>query len=141
MNIRITSYAESTEAIRRIRDTVFGLEQKVPRELDWDGNDTGCIHVLALDDSGDPIGTGRLQSDGKIGRLAVLPAWRGKSVGNKMIEALVDSAREQDLRQVYLHAQVHARPFYEKSGFREEGDEFMEASIRHTKMTRDIHPG
>lgn len=43
--------------------------QDVPRELDWDGNDPHCVHVVVGD--GSPIGIGRTQPDGEIGRLAV----------------------------------------------------------------------
>ena len=76
MHTKVTSFGESESDIRSIRDTVFGEEQKVPRELDWDGNDPSCIHVVATDSEGAAIGTGRMQPDGRIGRLAVLKQWR-----------------------------------------------------------------
>jgi predicted GNAT family N-acyltransferase len=140
MNVAITSFGKSERDIRSVRDAVFAQEQKVARELDWDGRDQRCIHVLATNDSGEVIGTGRLQPDGKIGRMAVLKCWRGRGVGRKMLETLLESARIQGLAQVYLHAQVHAVPFYERSGFHTAGAEFMEAGIRHINMTRTIQP-
>ncbi len=136
VKIEITSFKKSEANIRSVRDTVFGQEQKVARELDWDGIDPHCIHVVATDDNGNPIGTGRMQPDGKIGRMAVLEYWRGRGVGRKMLEALVESARSHGIAQVHLHAQVHAVPFYERSGFQRAGTEFMEAGIRHINMTR-----
>lgn len=51
-HIETTSFSASEKDIRFLRDLVFGREQKVPRELDWDGEDTGCTHVLVKDDSG-----------------------------------------------------------------------------------------
>ena len=136
MNLKLTSYEESEGKIRSIRDTVFGQEQKVPREINWDGNDPDCIHIVALDKDDKPIGTGRIQADGKIGRLAVLKDWRNRGFGGKMLETLVESACSQGLKQVHLHAQVHAILFYEKRGFEKDGEEFMEAGIRHINMTR-----
>jgi predicted GNAT family N-acyltransferase len=136
MKIKMVSYTESERDIRHIRDTVFGQEQKIPRELDWDGNDRDCLHVVATDNEGNTIGTGRIQPDGKIGRLAVLKQWRSRGVGARMLEALVESARCRGLEKVYLHAQAHAVPYYEKSGFEKEGDEFIEVGIRHVNMMR-----
>jgi len=135
MNVRLTTYEESLDAIRSVRDTVFGQEQKVPRESDWDGTDPYCIHVVATDADGNPIGTGRLQPDGRIGRLAVVKPWRCQGVGAGMLAALVDSARRRGLERVYLHAQLDAVPFYEKRGFEKDGTAFTEAGILHINMT------
>ena len=140
MNIRITSFEKSERDIRIVRDTVFGQEQQVPRELDWDGKDPDCIHAVATDDADHPIGTGRIQGDGRIGRLAVLAAWRGRGVGRRMLEQLVESARARALEQVYLHAQIHTVLFYKKGGFEADGGEFTEASIRHIRMTKNTQP-
>lgn len=138
IHTRITSYADAERAIRSIRDTVFGLEQRVAREIDWDGKDPSCLHVVATDGDGRAIGTGRLQPDGKIGRLAVLKPWRGQGIGARMLAELVECARGRGLRSVYLHAQEHAVVFYEKGGFEREGEEFLEAGIRHVAMIRHL---
>jgi predicted GNAT family N-acyltransferase len=138
MNIEITSFTESENYIRSLRDAVFVQEQGVARELEWDGEDARCIHVLARNDSGIPIGTGRMRSDGKIGRLAVLANWRRHGIGGELLELLVSKAYECKLRSVYLHAQSHAVSFYEKYGFRKEGAEFIEAGISHVKMVKDL---
>ena len=37
---------------------------------------------------------------------------------------------------LFLNAQTHALGFYERAGFVVEGDEFLEAGIRHVRMTR-----
>lgn len=136
MDIRVTSFEESERDIRSVRDAVFGEEQGVNRELDWDGGDPGCIHVVATESGGNAIGTGRMRPDGRIGRLAVLRGWRGRGVGAGMIEALVVSARRLGLARVYLHAQTHAIPFYERLGFEKDGPEFIEAGIPHVNMIK-----
>ena len=138
MIIEITSFTESENYIRSLRDTVFGQEQGVPRELDWDGEDIRCTHVLAMSDSGIPIGTGRMRSDGKIGRLAVLANWRGHGIGGELLESLVSKAYECKFKSVYLYAQTHVISFYEKYGFCKEGAEFIEAGISHVKMVKDL---
>ncbi len=136
MGIIITSFEKSAEDIRLVRDAVFGQEQQVSPELDWDGNDADSIHVLATDKEGNAIGTGRMQADGKIGRLAVLKQWRGQGVGAGMLKALVELACTRGFETIRLHAQVQVVAFYEKNGFQKQGPAFLEAGIRHIKMTR-----
>jgi predicted GNAT family N-acyltransferase len=138
MNIKITSFSESENEIRSLRDAVFRIEQGVPPDIEWDGEDSSCTHVLAKDSDGSLIGTGRIRPDGKIGRLAVLAHRRGDGVGGKILEALVSEAHTRRLNRVYLHAQSRAISFYEKHGFRKEGSEFVEAGISHVKMIRDL---
>lgn len=138
MHMKITSYEKSEESIRFLRDTVFGQEQKVPRVLDWDGLDSRCIHIVATDSRGNPVGTGRMDPGGKIGRLAVLGHCRGRGIGAGMIRELVESARRIGLEKVQLHAQRHAVSFYERLGFEKNGEEFLEAGIPHVRMTLSI---
>lgn len=138
MRIRATSFSESEDQIRFIRDTVFGMEQEVPRDLDWDGEDATCVHVIAEDGAGNPVGTGRMKGEGKIGRLAVLSSWRGKGLGGKMLTALIHEARARELNRVYLHAQSQAVAFYENHGFLREGPAFFEAGMLHVKMIKEL---
>ena len=138
MDVTIHSFREAEKEIHFIRDIVFGQEQNVAREVDWDGKDSESFQVVATDDDDNPIGTGRMQPDGKIGRLAVLDSWRGQSIGQKMLKVLVETAGKEDFKEVYLHAQVHAISFYEKCGFHKVGREFLEADIPHIKMTKSI---
>ena len=138
MRILSTSFSESEEQIRFIRDSVFGSEQGVPRDLDWDGEDAHCAHVLSEDDDGNPVGTGRMKGDGKIGRLAVLSSWRGKGLGGEMLSALIREARARGFHRVYLHAQSQAVAFYENHGFRKAGPAFFEAGLLHVKMIKEL---
>jgi len=121
-----------------IRNTVFGVEQNVPPEIDWDGKDEKCLHALVLGEKGEGVATGRLAPEGKIGRLAVLRSHRGKGAGTGMLRALVEAARGWGLRQVFLHAQKQALGFYEKEGFRVRGESFHEAEIEHCYMYRHL---
>lgn len=140
MTILLTSFSESESEIRRIRNVVFEDEQHVPPEIDWDGNDSKCLHALALGDNGEAVGTGRLAPDGKIGRLAVLSAQRGRGFGTSLLRALVGAAWNQGLPKVFLHAQAQALKFYEQEGFQVSGEPFHEAEIEHRFMFRSL-PG
>jgi predicted GNAT family N-acyltransferase len=69
--------------------------------------------------------------------MAVLPGWRGRGVGQKMLEVLCDEAKRRGYYMVRLYAQTHAAPFYAKQGFIVFGEEFFEAGIRHIEMRRN----
>ncbi len=124
--------------IRVIRETVFIHEQGVPVELEWDGLDSSCAHVLAWNDRGEAIGTARMQPSGTIGRMAVLKDWRGRGIGRALLETLLDLAMRQGLPRVTLSAQTHAIGFYQRAGFHTVGEPFMDAGIPHRKMERDM---
>jgi predicted GNAT family N-acyltransferase len=134
------NYQVDFKDLRAVREPVFVIEQKVPIEEEWDALDPICHHVIARDTQNQPIGTGRLTPEHKIGRMAVLKEWRGKEVGAALLQALIDKARELNLPEVSLNSQVSAIGFYEKFGFVSYGDQFEEAGILHRKMKLTLEP-
>jgi predicted GNAT family N-acyltransferase len=133
-------YAADFKDLRAVREPVFVVEQNVPLEMEWDELDPMCRHVIARDDQHQPIGTGRLTPEHKIGRMAVLKEWRGRGVGEALLLALIEQARDLGLPQVSLHAQVDAIGFYEKFGFESYGERFEEAGIQHQSMRLALAP-
>ncbi|MFC5578182.1 GNAT family N-acetyltransferase [Lysobacter niabensis] len=129
-------YEANLPQLRAVREAVFVQEQGVPLELEWDDLDPQCHHVIARDALGQPIGTGRLTPGRKIGRMAVLPDWRGRGVGDALLLALIDKARELGWHDLSLHAQVSATGFYARHGFLPYGERFVEAGIDHQSMRR-----
>lgn len=136
--VRTAVWATDEAAIFAVRKRVFVDEQDVDPQLEWDGLDAECTHVLAHDADGRAVGTGRLLPDGHIGRMAVESEWRGNGVGGTMLRALVDEARRRNFVEVHLNAQVHAIEFYRKAGFRVHGEEFMDAGIPHLAMLLNL---
>jgi len=134
--VRRADWERDHEYLRRVREAVFVREQNVPSALEWDGSDAGCLHVLAEDSAGTPIGTGRLLSDGHIGRMAVLATWRRCGVGSAILTELLRWATEQGMTELVLNAQAHALGFYQRHGFSAEGDVFLDAGIDHLRMRR-----
>jgi predicted GNAT family N-acyltransferase len=133
-------YRADFQDLRRVRETVFVVELNVPIELEWDALDPVSLHVLARDSENQPIGTGRLAPERKIGRLAVLREWRGRGVGEALLIALIDAARLQRFPDVELNAQSDAVGFYKKFGFEPVGEEYEEIGIRHQTMRLAIDP-
>ena len=139
-SVRRVSWDKEQAALRAIRFQVFVVEQRVPVELEWDGLDPRCVHVLAANANGGAIGTARLLPEGRIGRIAVLQAWRRNGVGSALLHSLVKTARARGGPHVVLHAQSHIVSFYAKHGFIAEGPEFTEAGIPHRAMRLDFDP-
>lgn len=138
MRVRIADFGADYAEIRRIRFAVFVAEQRVPAELELDDRDPYCTHVLAFDDHGTAIATGRIDRDGKVGRIAVVAAARRTGAGRAVMEFLHSLARERALAAVWCNAQVSAVPFYERLGYRATGAHFYEAGIEHVRMRKTL---
>lgn len=133
IRIEPTDFHTDRDLIYGIRKTVFIVEQSVPEEIEVDEYDAAARHVLAFLD-GRAVGTGRITADGRIGRMAVLADCRGCGVGRAILDALIDTGRRAGAPRLFLSAQCHAIPFYEKSGFVASGPVYQEAGIDHRHM-------
>ena len=142
--VRLVNSPADMDAALRIRREVFVVGQSVPEELEVDGLDGSCTHLLAearVDGAWTPVGTARLRNKGELAkaeRVAVLEAHRGAGLGALLMTALEDEAEHQGRRVVVLHAQVSVVKFYEKLGYIGEGDEFEEAGIQHLSMRKAL---
>lgn len=122
-----------------IRRAVFIHEQGVDEAEEVDGLDPLSSHYLVWFD-GEPVATLRLRRIGnvcKIERMAVSRSFRRRGIGRALLDhVLADFRYEPSRAAVILHAQEHAIAFYEKAGFKAEGETFDEAGIRHRRMLR-----
>jgi predicted GNAT family N-acyltransferase len=119
-----------------IRNTVFVIEQEVDEREEYDEFEDESIHFLVSVNK-EPVATARWRTTAngiKLERFAVLQEYRGKGMGLSILKAVVADLPKMDAI-VYLHAQVQVTGFYEKVGFKKVGPEFVEANIRHYKMT------
>jgi predicted GNAT family N-acyltransferase len=137
--------SERMQAALAIRLRVFVDEQGVPpdEEVDeHDRSDPSAVHAVARDATGRPVGAGRyyVAAPGtvQIGRMAVLAGLRGEGVGAALLGALVAEAGRRGFARAHLHAQVHARDFYVKAGFSDDGPPLVDAGILHQPMTLDF---
>jgi predicted GNAT family N-acyltransferase len=133
-SVRSATWAVDAEALSSVRTEVFVLEQGVERDHEIDGIDPACRHALAVDSNGSPIGTARVDDRGHIGRVAVRARWRRKGVASRLMDVIVDEARNAGHTRVELNAQLSAIPFYASLGFEPRGDVFVEAGIEHQNM-------
>lgn len=137
MDIVIAESGTDRAACLRLRHLVFVEEQGVSEEIEFDGLDDACVHVLARQD-GEAVATARIKYlDGvaKIQRVCVAAPWRGTGAGAAVMDfVLAEVRRSGRARVARLGAQVHALGFYRKLGFAVVGGEYLEADIPHRDM-------
>ena len=118
--------SEDIAEAKQVRQAVFVEEQGYTPEQEFDATDALSWHVVALDEE-TPVGTGRLYvQDGQycIGRLCVLPEYRGQGIGEAMVGLLIDRAMMIGAPGLHVYAQVQAQPLYEKCGFEAVGEPY-----------------
>jgi predicted GNAT family N-acyltransferase len=132
------TWEQAQPAAGPLRFAIFVGEQNVPAGIELDDMDAKCVHAVAFDVDGKPIGTGRLLPDGQIGRMAVVKEWRRRGIGAEILAALMDEARKRGHAEVALSAQLQAMEFYRGFGFAAEGKVYEDAGILHQKMRRRL---
>ncbi|MBY0356537.1 MAG: GNAT family N-acetyltransferase [Candidatus Obscuribacterales bacterium] len=143
MEIKEVAYgSEIYELAKGLREEVL----RRPLGLDFIGVDLSeekrQIHIVAVDQGGAVVGTvlliplneGRI----KLRQMAISPALQGKGAGRKVIEFAESIAKSRNFHTIEMHARLYARGFYEKLGYKAEGDEFIEVTIPHVKMTKAL---
>lgn len=119
-----------------IRRAVFIEEQQIDEAVELDGTDSACAHLVVYAD-GIPAATGRImitRDEFLIGRVAVLPAYRGQHLGVLVTQMLIHACYEMGSERQTVHAQLSAQNFYTKLGFTVCGDVYEEAGIPHIPM-------
>jgi predicted GNAT family N-acyltransferase len=133
-----------------VRRTVFIEEQGVSEAEEMDGRDEDAFHVVAYAPSGGdgddrdhrPVGTARLRVPAsgvaKPERVAVLEPCRGEGIGEQLMRAIEEEARERGCTQARLHAQTAVEEFYRDLGYETTSDVFQEANIPHVEMEKEL---
>jgi len=139
IRIREASWPADRTSLEAVRSAVFIQEQNVPRALEFDGLDTAALHWLALNAEERPVGTLRLLPTGQIGRMAVLPAYRGQGIASRLLRHAIAAAEGHGWEEVWLNAQYARRGFYATHGFIVISDVFEDAGMPHQRMLRRLY--
>ncbi len=142
ITVRFASSEKDKDAGYELRRAVFEVEQGVPRPLDRDPHDFNADHVVAFDDAGNCVGTGRIvRLDSRtcqVGRQVTAASVRGLGVGAKVLDTLERMASLRGLAELIVHAQLPAEPFYAHRGYAKEGDVFLEQGVPHVLMRKRL---
>ena len=127
--------------IYKLRVSVFVVEQSCPYQ-EVDDADRQAYHIILHDENGIKayarvLPKGVNLEDVSIGR--VIAVRRRCGLGSRIVAAAIDTAREKlHAEKITVEAQSYARGMYEKLGFVQTSDEFLEDGIPHVKMTLEL---
>ena len=145
MQLLVKHFTELTTkelyAILRARQDVFVVEQNCPFP-EIDGKDLDAYH-LWFEENGDILAYARVLDRGvsfetpAVGR--VISIRRREGLGSRILSEGIRIAREKySAEAVMLEAQVYARKLYEKQGFVQVSEEFLEDGIPHIIMRLEL---
>lgn len=145
MELIVKAYGELTRdelfEILKLRNAVFIVEQECPYQ-DIDETDREAYHIFLRDEEGIEAYLRVFRSEecpqeARIGR--VIAVKRRCGLGSRILKEGIRLAQEK-LRAatVGLEAQVYARGLYEKQGFVQASEEFLEDGIPHIEMKRKL---
>ncbi len=138
MEIKI--YNSLPEESLNLRITVFVDEQGFVDEVDE--FDSVATHLVMFDGE-KAVATCRFfpkdeQGTYMFGRLCVLKEYRGKSLGREMLKKTEKVVKEQGGKAIILHSQYHAKDFYIKCGFTQQGELEYEQNKPHVWMRKEL---
>lgn len=74
----------------------------------------------------------------KLRQMVVHPDFQGRKIGKKLLCKIEDFMISKGSARIELHSQIPAKGFYGNLGYKETGEEFIEAGIPHQKMFRNL---
>lgn len=123
--------------ILKARVDVFVVEQNCPYP-EIDGKDKDAYHIFLRDENGIAaylrVLKGGVSFDvPALGRI--LTTRRGEGLGAEIVREGIKFASEKlAAEEIKIEAQTYAREFYEKLGFRQCSEPFMDDGIEHIVM-------
>ncbi|MGX8701737.1 GNAT family N-acetyltransferase [Caproiciproducens sp.] len=127
--------------ILKLRVDVFVVEQNCPYH-EMDDLDQSAYHVYLKDDEGIQaylrvLDAGAAFDEVAIGR--VVARKRRCGLGTQILSAGIETAkRVMGAKKIKIEAQTYAWSLYEKAGFRQISEEFLEDGIPHILMMLEI---
>jgi predicted GNAT family N-acyltransferase len=140
--VRFASTPADLDAGYKLRRDVFETEQNIPRPLDRDAFDYSADHVVAFDDKGRCVGTGRVvrvdARTAQIGRMAVAKDQRKNGIGALVLEALERMAGMRGISDLNVNSQIPAELFYRNRGYSRIGEVFLDQGVPHVVMKKTL---
>lgn len=137
------SSAQHFERIFELRYAVLRAPWNQPKGSERDDAEETSIHALIENEMGQCIATGRLQfnnqTEAQIRFMAVDENYRGKKLGQLILEFLEKKAVENHRFKMILQARQNAVDFYVANGYVVEEKSFLLFdSIQHYRMSKKL---
>lgn len=136
--MKYRNYIGLNQDIIRIRTCVFIDEQGFKNE--FDEIDNTCNHIV-LYDNNKPVAVCRYFKEDNIyhiGRVAIIKKYRGKHLGNEILQIAENEIKKEGGKILKISAQVRVKNFYAKNGFTEKGKVYLDEFCEHISMEKLI---
>jgi len=87
----------------------------------------GCCMLVPID-----------KSTIQLRQMAVISGLQGKGIGKVLMQFAENISRDLGYKKLIMHARKTAIGFYEKLGYTKVGDEFLEVTIPHFAMQKEL---
>lgn len=130
-------------AVLQLRNEVFVVEQDCVFQ-DADGKDQDCYHLMGFNENKLAAYTrlvppGVIYPEISIGRVVTSPAVRRGGAGRLLMQKSIDSCYELfGVLPIKIGAQLYLQKFYESFGFRQISEVYLEDSIPHIYMRKEV---
>ena len=98
---------------------------------EFDEHDNDKTRYIVISDDGYPVATCRFyeinDTEVILGRVVVLPEYRGKQLGRKTVKEAEDWIRESGYKRIIIDSRLEAEKFYEKLGYERFADEVIKS--------------
>ncbi len=137
IEVRPVENQQELEDLYYQRWLVLRSPEGMDRGTEKDKYDDSAFHVVALCNN-KVVGSARLRELspelGSIAYVSVLPKFRNQGIGTKLMEMLIEKAKEKELKYLRLMTRITALEFYKRLGFSERGAPFDYLDIPHIFM-------
>lgn len=127
--------------VLQLRAQIFVVEQN-DIYLDPDDKDLEALHLLGWDQHhlasyARIVPPTAKEDDVSFGRVAVAESYRGTGIAHTLIQQTLDKIQQNfPTHPIKITAQAYLIKFYEKFGFKTEGEIFLEGTIPHIHMIK-----
>ncbi len=123
-----------------LRTEIFVVEQNCPYQ-EVDKKDKKAFHLFGRTQNGQVIAVSRILPQGvsyseiSIGRVAIKKEFRGKGIADEMMTKTFNFIENYYGKQsIRISAQQYLLKFYNKHGFKQVGEMYLEDNIPHVEM-------
>jgi predicted GNAT family N-acyltransferase len=142
--IKLIKYnSEEFQQACQLRYELFFAEHSLPWHIVQDQSQADYFHAAILIKNS-VVAYGQLvpqdNSIYQISQMVVKPSYQGQNFGSKILLFLIEQAREEKAIALALNARLTAVGFYQKFGFKTQGQQFPSATtgIPHITMNKKL---
>jgi len=77
-------------------------------------------------------------AEARIRQMAVSPDRQRQGLGQRLLEAIETDLKARGYRKLVLNARASAVGFYERLGYKIDGEEFLDLTVPHVRMSKSV---